>query len=140
MNRANIQKLIDKISDEHTNFNMSVYYGYLGEEPRADTYPCGTPACVAGWANHLRIQEDPELKMRAYTPDGSSSVMLSDTHAAAEWMGVDVDPAQNLFVSTELNRHGALKVLRKWLEDGEATAPRDLHKQGFFNVVEDIRI
>lgn len=132
-----MEKLIEKISKEQTNFNMSVYYGYIGDGG-PDNYPCGTPACIAGWANHLRIQENPDLKSRAFMGSLSSD-MLSDTIAAAEWMGVDWRLASKLFVATQLNRNGALKVLRKWLEDDEVTCVADLHKRNFFNVYEDLR-
>lgn len=51
------------------------------------THTCGTPACIAGWANFVRTDDD--------------GTFLGDMSAAAMWLGITKSQAEELFAPDE---------------------------------------
>lgn len=80
-------------------FNMADY-----------TYPCGTPACVAGWADHF-LKEDGKRPffVRMHVSDDTSA--LSNIFS-----GYFARPDQDL---AQITPKQAAKALRKFLETGQ---------------------
>jgi hypothetical protein len=83
MNIERIRQLADVIAAQpHTplaaesGFNMNNW-----------THTCGSPACIAGWANFIRTDDD--------------GTFLGDMVAAAAWLGINIRQAAELFQPDE---------------------------------------
>ena len=108
MNVERILQLADIIevqphapAEADAGFNMARY-----------THPCGTPACIAGWA----------LAMKGEPIPGSQIKVFFD---AMEWMGLTIEAADDLFVPGTLDTREnytpsqAAKTLRHLAHTGE---------------------
>ena len=77
---------------------------------------CGTPACIAGWAAHLSLQDGESLVWCGPTgtdvgvwSESSVPLVIGDTgavfdiaHRAKEWLGLSRDEAQIMFEADPL--------------------------------------
>lgn len=75
MNKERILKLADTIEADANNFNLT-YFSWPSTDQRGHT--CGTPSCVAGWANHLSNKGKKAHKR----------VSLENETNAARWLGL----------------------------------------------------
>jgi hypothetical protein len=82
MNTDHIRHLADVIERQpHTDLNAPTGFCMTNW-----THNCGTPACIAGWANF--VQDDGDL-------------YLGDISAAARWLGITRSQAGELFAPDE---------------------------------------
>jgi hypothetical protein len=124
VNVDNINLMIEAISKQAEPIQMADWV--------VRNEPCGTTACLAGWANILANHA--QGKLNAHTgyigKDKDNWIDLSNTTKAAEWMGlVDEDgrPRTDLFYRGAVDRlspadrkTAALALLDKLRDDGNA--------------------
>lgn len=119
-NEANIRKVIEMIKNEAYYFNMSDWCLNEIEVARYDArYPdniCGTPACIGGWAQAIRKQEQIE----------SGEVRTVDFGTDADdWLGLTEDETEALFYPEtdaewkDITREQAIAHLEHIIETGE---------------------
>ena len=108
-NLENIDRVIAKIKDEQNYFNMC-WFSQCTEE-----HPCGTAACIGGWAADIMLRD------RGEKPDDESieSVLTEDM---ADFFGIDEKNADELFFPAhkdllDITREEAIATL----EDLKAT-------------------
>lgn len=88
-NVENINLVIEAIRDEANFFNMADY----DEGVVTDNVPCGTPACICGWANYIR---------KGTLADGIEWNELASNKRAADWLGItDIDGWDELFCPSD---------------------------------------
>lgn len=81
MNTDNIRRLADIIEQQpHTTVSALSGFTMLNW-----THDCGTPACIAGWANYL------------HNSDGREQVRMESAYRARLWLGLGEEDADELF-------------------------------------------
>lgn len=116
VNVGNIDRMIEVISAQPEPIHMSDWVIKNGNKSE-----CGTAACLAGWANLLRLGEIGSGK----TSKNDLTLELEDTGSAAEWMGIDGYYADRLFYTTradilkpQYRKEAAIKLLTR-IRNGE---------------------
>lgn len=114
VNKANIDLMIERISAEKEPIEMGDFVDHSSA--------CGTTACLAGWANLIR------LKMVGRVPRDSAEISTFwETDKAAEWMGITEAQAQRLFfqggiddLPHEQRKEKAIELLKTLRDTGDA--------------------
>jgi hypothetical protein len=121
VNVENIDKMIAAISAQPTPIQMGDWVVKNGESE------CGTTACLAGWANLLRLDQ----LGKGLRDDWK----FDNTAAAGEWMGITPSYGYHLFFSTgadllkpELRKAAAIELLTK-IRNGEEPRWNDVLDQ-----------
>lgn len=109
VNVANIDKMIDAISKQADPIYMGTFVRNNSE--------CGTTACLAGWANILRLGEQGK----------GGNYQFDSTYDAAEWMGLEQSKANDLFYDYRADdlpdkerKAATIALLTKLRDTGEA--------------------
>jgi hypothetical protein len=117
MNIDNAVKLIEKLKDENTKFNMGSFI-YQGNKPHdwLDTvttcpeYHCGTAGCIAGWAALLSGET------RGSVSDIAME-QLDISMQESEWLFYGGFNERNGHSLKEINRYQAIEAI-EWLMSG----------------------
>lgn len=133
VNVDNINLMIEAISKEAEPIRMVDWL--------TRNEPCGTTACLAGWANILANHAQGKLNKQVGVfkdDDGIEHYAdLSDTTAASKWMGLsdeDGEPRTNLFYQGTVDRLSPAD--RKTATIALLTKLRDTGKGDWVDVVE----
>lgn len=117
MNIDNAVKLIEKLKDENTKFNMSYFidqdykkFDWLDGVNTDPEYHCGTAGCVAGWAALMSGERHGAV-----------------TDIARDWLDISMQEAEWLFYAgfndrnghllMDVNRYQAIEAI-EWLMNG----------------------
>jgi hypothetical protein len=121
--RDHLTWIREKESSPQVGFNMSLYYGYTGNESSWDKseHKCETVACLAGHAVLLSLSDKEKI-----FPLILGNSQLSITSRAKDWLGISPFEASYLFngnfSSKKLIRHITLDetiaVLDHMIETG----------------------
>ena len=103
---ANAIENADQSKDSQFAFDMKVFY----DRKHATKHPCGTAACIQGWAQYI----DPDHE--AWDSSLASGVRF------AIWAGIEKWQAEIICVPDVIllvKQHHAVEMLRNFVETGE---------------------
>lgn len=87
-----IISLLEKLPEERFNMYTHGTFGQPYHFQGTAEEECGTACCVCGWINYLRITQDLSVHFHDIV-EGE----LSNNSAAADWLGVPVKAANEIF-------------------------------------------
>ena len=86
MNVERLKQVRDVIASNPDQYDQGIF-----------THKCGTPACIAGWAAHLSLQDGEQLTWACVATGVQSDRVDTIHNRAGKWLGLSPHDAVEMF-------------------------------------------